>query len=131
MIVKYVKNYGFIVVKACGFCNRGYDCYNVTITSYKHTHHPFYLVEVLKDSTKCLICDELLHPDWWISWFDACSTPILPRKFFCTLSFLLAFKIWKFVSINCLSSFVSKSSHCQLSNKLYIFRVYLVRFSVD
>jgi hypothetical protein len=93
LIVEFVEDYGFIVVKPCGFCNKSYHCYDVTITYCKHTYHPSYLVEVQKDSNKCLICDELLHHDWWISWFDASSTPIIPTKFFCTLSFLLAFKI--------------------------------------
>jgi hypothetical protein len=57
----------FIVVKPCGFCGRGYHFGDVTITSHKHTYHPFYLVEVVRDNNKCLICGELFHLDWCTS----------------------------------------------------------------
>jgi hypothetical protein len=44
------------------------DCYDIAITSCKHTYHPFCLIEVLRDNNKCLICDELSHLDWWTNW---------------------------------------------------------------
>ncbi len=55
----------FIVLKACEFCKVGYNYYNISITSCKHTYHPFYLGEMLKIINKCLVCGELLHPKWW------------------------------------------------------------------
>lgn len=44
-----------IVVKACGFCSGWYNCYNIVVTSYKHTYHPFCLGEMLKkNKMSCL-----------------------------------------------------------------------------
>ncbi len=55
----------FIVFKACGFCKVGYTYYNISITSCKHTYHPFCLGEMLKIRNKCYVCGELLHLEWW------------------------------------------------------------------
>jgi hypothetical protein len=35
----------FAVVKPCGYCNQGFHCMDVVVTSYKHTFHPFCLVQ--------------------------------------------------------------------------------------
>jgi hypothetical protein len=54
-----------IVLKPCGFCKNWYKFYDVTLTSCKHTYHPFYLGEMLKDDNKCfMVCDEMLHLGW-------------------------------------------------------------------
>jgi hypothetical protein len=62
----------FIVLKACGFCKVGYNYYDISITSYNHTYHPFCLGEMLKIGNKCLVCGELLHFKWWTS-FGFCE----------------------------------------------------------
>ncbi len=33
----------FVIVKPCGFCNQGFHCMDVAITSCKRTFHPFCL----------------------------------------------------------------------------------------
>ncbi len=55
------KNWGSIVTTPYEFCNRGYDCYDVALISYKHTYHPFYVANIWKDNNKCLICGEHFH----------------------------------------------------------------------
>jgi hypothetical protein len=62
------NNNTFIFVKPCGFCNQGFHCMDVVITSCKHTFHLFCLGAMLKESNKCYICNVKLHPDWWTSW---------------------------------------------------------------
>ncbi len=57
-----------INVRPCGFCNQGYHCWDIAMTSCKHTYHPFYLGEIIKLQNTCLVYDHLLHPDWWHSW---------------------------------------------------------------
>ncbi len=47
----------FVIVKPCGFCNQGFHCMDVAITSCKHTFHPFYLGAMLKESNKCCVCN--------------------------------------------------------------------------
>ncbi len=57
----------FIIVKPCGFCNQGFHCMHVVVTSCKHTFHPFCLGVMLKESNKCCVCNVTFHPDWWTS----------------------------------------------------------------
>ncbi len=51
----------FIIVKSCGFCNEGFHCMDVVVTSYRHTFHPFCLGAMLKDSNKCYVCNVRFH----------------------------------------------------------------------
>ncbi len=44
----------YILVKPCGFCNRGYHCHDIGITFYKHTFHPFCFKKILKLATNVL-----------------------------------------------------------------------------
>jgi hypothetical protein len=53
----------YITMKPCGFCNRSYHCYDVAMTSCKHTFHLICLGEMLKISNKCSICAQGLHLD--------------------------------------------------------------------
>ncbi len=47
----------FIIVKPCGFCNEGFHCMDVAVTSCKHTFHPLCLSAMLKYSNKwCMQC---------------------------------------------------------------------------
>jgi hypothetical protein len=57
----------FIIVKPCGFCNQGFHCMDVAVTSCKHTFHPFYLGVMLKESNKCCVWNVTFHLDWWTS----------------------------------------------------------------
>jgi hypothetical protein len=52
----------FIVLKACGFCKAGYNYYDISVSSCKHTYHLFYLGEMLKIGNKCLICGGVVTP---------------------------------------------------------------------
>jgi hypothetical protein len=61
------KSKTYILVKPCGFCNRGYHCHDIAITC-KHTLHPFCLGELLKVNNKCFVCAQMFHPNWWHSW---------------------------------------------------------------
>jgi hypothetical protein len=63
-VAKY-GNATFIIVKHCEFCNRGFHSHDIVVASYKHTFYPFCLAKILKDNNKCLICGEILHPNWW------------------------------------------------------------------
>ncbi len=45
-----------ILVKPCGFCKAWYNSYDKVVTSCKHTYHPFYLGELLKNDNKCCVC---------------------------------------------------------------------------
>ena len=49
----------------CGCCKRWYNCNDVFLTSCKQCYHPACLIEYLKTHTKCLVCNERLHPNWW------------------------------------------------------------------
>jgi hypothetical protein len=62
------SGHNVIVIKACGYYNQWYHCGDVALTSHKHTFHPFCLATMLKDSNKCKICIQKLHPNWWTSW---------------------------------------------------------------
>jgi predicted HD phosphohydrolase len=55
------ENTSFIIVKLCGFYNKGYDGNDIAITSYKHTFHPFCCGELIKKTNKCMICGQILH----------------------------------------------------------------------
>jgi hypothetical protein len=47
----------FIIIKPYGFCNEGFHCMDVVVTSCKHTFHPLCLGAMLKDSNKwCMQC---------------------------------------------------------------------------
>lgn len=61
------KNSIAVNVRPCGFCNQGYHCSNITMTSCKHTYHTICLGEFLKLQNKCVVCDQLLHHDQWRS----------------------------------------------------------------
>ncbi len=58
----------FIIFKPCGYCHERFHCIDVTVTSCKHTFHPFCLGVMLKHSNKCCICNVKFHPDQWTSW---------------------------------------------------------------
>jgi hypothetical protein len=38
----------FAIVKPCGYCNQGFHCMDVVVTSCKHTFHPFCLMQCWK-----------------------------------------------------------------------------------
>jgi hypothetical protein len=44
----------FLIVKPCGFCNNGFHCMDVVVTSCKHKFHPFCLGVMLKESKQML-----------------------------------------------------------------------------
>jgi hypothetical protein len=56
-----------IIIKPYGYYNQWYHCANITITSCKHTFHPFYIGAMLYNFNKCVICKQKLHPNWWSS----------------------------------------------------------------
>jgi hypothetical protein len=58
----------FIIIKPCGFCNQSFQCHDIIVINYKHTFHLFFLGAMLKDSNKCYVCKQKLHPNWWSSW---------------------------------------------------------------
>jgi hypothetical protein len=57
-----------INVRPCGFCNKWYHCWDVTITLCKHIYHSFCLYKLVKQHNKCLVCEQMFHPNWWHSW---------------------------------------------------------------
>jgi hypothetical protein len=57
-----------ISLNPCEYCNRGYQCHDIAITSCKHAFHPFCLAQVVKSSNRCFICGLILHLDWWRTW---------------------------------------------------------------
>lgn len=57
-----------INVKPYGFCKKCYHCWDVTITLCKHRYHPFCLDELVKQQNRCLVCEQVFHPNWWCSW---------------------------------------------------------------
>lgn len=111
-----------LVVKPCGFCNRSYHYNDIVVTSCEHTYHPFFLAKIILNNNKCLICGEILHPDWWTSWgfyvqdedirnltldlglsevwkimteclLDVSSAPILPSEFLAQTCSIFAFEL--------------------------------------
>jgi hypothetical protein len=64
-IEKHVDDGGknVLIFKPCGNCNQCYHCYDIAITSYKHTFHPFCLGTMLQKSNKCDVCKQNLHPN--------------------------------------------------------------------
>jgi hypothetical protein len=63
-----VDDFPYIVIRPCGYCNRGFHCSDIAMTSYKHTFHLFCLSEIVRTSNKSLICNELFNLNWWRSW---------------------------------------------------------------
>lgn len=61
-------NLSYVDINPCGFCNRGFHCFDVVLTSCRHAFHPFCISEVARTGNKCVVCEELFHPDWWRSW---------------------------------------------------------------
>jgi hypothetical protein len=57
----------FIIINACGYYNQWFHCDDIVVTSYRHTFHPFCFEAMLKDSIKCCVCKQKLHPHWWVS----------------------------------------------------------------
>jgi hypothetical protein len=62
------KSETYILVKPFEFCNKRYNCYDITIAFSKHTFHPFCLGKLLKVNNKYFICAQMSHLDWWRSW---------------------------------------------------------------
>jgi hypothetical protein len=58
----------FFHVRPCGWCRRGYHCFDIAVTSCKHMFHPFCLAEAFRKTSTCMVCGTMLHPDWWLSW---------------------------------------------------------------
>lgn len=58
----------YLIVNRCGWCKRGYHCYDIAVASCKHMFHPYCLGEVFKKSQSCVVCEQPIHPDWWLSW---------------------------------------------------------------
>jgi hypothetical protein len=58
----------FIIFKTCGYCNHGFHCIDVVVTTCKHTFHPFCLDAMLKDFNKCGVWNVKVHLNWWKSW---------------------------------------------------------------
>ncbi len=58
----------YILVKPCGFCNRGYHCHDIAVAFYKPTFHPFCLGKLLKVCNKCFVYAQVFHLDQWHSW---------------------------------------------------------------
>jgi hypothetical protein len=58
----------FLHVRPCGWCRRGYHCFDIAVTSCKHVFHPFCLVEAFRETSTCVVYGTMLHPDWWLSW---------------------------------------------------------------
>jgi hypothetical protein len=56
-----------IQLRPCGYCKQWFHCFDVVVTSCKHTFHPFCLAESLRSSNNCVTCGQILHPDWWTS----------------------------------------------------------------
>jgi hypothetical protein len=47
------------------YCKQWYHCFDLIVTLCKHTYHPFCLVEGLKTSKNCIMCGQILYPNWW------------------------------------------------------------------
>jgi hypothetical protein len=62
------ENFLYLVIKPCDFCNRGFHCCDIVVTSCKHTFHPLCLSEIVRTSNRCFVCNALFHLDWWRSW---------------------------------------------------------------
>jgi hypothetical protein len=56
-----------IIVKPCGFYNHAFHYMDVVVTPCKHTFHPFCLGVILKESSKCIVCNVRFYFDWWTS----------------------------------------------------------------
>jgi hypothetical protein len=54
-----------IQLHPCGFYKLWYHCFDLVITSCKHTFHPYCLDESLKTSNHCFTCGHILNPNWW------------------------------------------------------------------
>ena len=61
-------NFPYLVIKPCAFCNRGFHCCDIVVTSCKHTFHPLCLSEIVRTSNRCFVCNALFHLVWWRSW---------------------------------------------------------------
>jgi hypothetical protein len=61
------ENFPYLIIKPCAFCNRGFHCWDIAVTSYKHTFHLFCLSEIVRASNRCFVCNALFNPDWWRS----------------------------------------------------------------
>jgi hypothetical protein len=58
----------FLHVRPCGWYRRGYQCFDIAVTSCKHMFHPFCLAEAFRETSTCVVCRTMLHPEWWLSW---------------------------------------------------------------
>lgn len=58
----------YLHVRPCGWCRRGYHCFDIAVTSCKHMFHPFCLAEAFRETSSCVVCGSTLHPEWWFSW---------------------------------------------------------------
>ena len=58
----------YLYVRPCGWCRRGYYCFDIAVTSCKHMFHPFCLAEAFRETSIFVICRTRLHLDWWLSW---------------------------------------------------------------
>jgi hypothetical protein len=56
-----------IQIRPCGYCKQWYHCFDIVVTSCKHTFHPFCLATSLQKDNNYSICGQILHPEWWTS----------------------------------------------------------------
>jgi hypothetical protein len=57
----------FLIIRPCGFCGGSFHCYDIVVTSCKHTFHPFCLGAMLSDGQECCVYKTTLYPEWWRS----------------------------------------------------------------
>ena len=57
----------FLIIRPCGFCGGSFHCYDIVVTSCKHTFHPFCLGAMLSDGQECCVCKTTLRLHWWRS----------------------------------------------------------------
>jgi hypothetical protein len=55
-----------LLILPCPFCLRGFDiAWDCKLALCKHAYHSWCVVLDFLNSSKCFICEEEIHPNWW------------------------------------------------------------------
>lgn len=55
-----------LLILPCPFCLRGFDlAWDYKLVSCRHAYHSWCVVSHFSTSSKCFICEEEMHPNWW------------------------------------------------------------------